>query len=65
MSLSKSAHSASICPALFGLVVVAPMPAEQAYNSIFYIMCGLLMAGLIANLLVKPVHARHHMKETV
>ncbi len=38
------------------------MPVEQAYNSIFYIMVGLLALGLIANLLVKPVDARHHVQ---
>ena len=37
------------------------MPVEQAYNSIFYIMVGLLALGLIANLLVKPVDAKHHI----
>ncbi len=40
------------------------MPPEQAYNSIFYIMIGLLVLGLIANLLVRPVDAAHHLAET-
>ncbi len=39
------------------------MPAEQAYNSIFYLMVGLLTIGLIANLLVRPVDAKYHLKE--
>ena len=38
------------------------MPAEQAYNSIFYIMVGLLTVGLISNLLVHPVAEKHHFK---
>jgi MFS family permease len=38
------------------------MPPEQAYNSIFYLMIGLLTVGLIANLLVRPVDAKHHIK---
>ncbi|GAA5134150.1 OFA family MFS transporter [Prosthecobacter algae] len=38
------------------------MPPEQAYNSIFYLMIGLLTVGLIANLLVRPVDAKHHVK---
>ena len=41
------------------------MPAEQAYNSIFYIMCGLLLVGLVANLLVRPVDAKYHTKKAV
>jgi MFS family permease len=39
------------------------MPAEQAYNSIFLLMVGLLLVGLVANLLVRPVHVRHHLPE--
>ncbi len=39
-----------------------PDHPEQAYNSIFYLMVGLLITGLIANLLVRPVHERHHLK---
>ncbi len=38
------------------------MPPEQAYNSIFYLMVGLLTVGLIANLLVRPVDPKHHLK---
>jgi len=38
------------------------LPAAQAYNSIFYIMVGLLVVGLIANLLVRPVDAKYHVK---
>ena len=37
------------------------MPAEQAYNSIFYLMTGLLFIGLVANLLVRPVNPKHHV----
>jgi MFS family permease len=40
----------------------AGMPAAQSYNSIFYIMCGLLMVGLISNLLVRPVDVKYHLK---
>ncbi|MEY4689957.1 MAG: hypothetical protein RIT19_282 [Verrucomicrobiota bacterium] len=40
----------------------AGVPAAEAYNSILYLMCGLLLVGLIANLLVRPVHPRHHLK---
>jgi len=37
------------------------MPPEQAYNSIFHLMVGLLAVGLIANLLVHPVDSKHHL----
>jgi MFS family permease len=40
------------------------MPPEQAYNSIFHLMVGLLTVGLIANLLVRPVDSKYHLKET-
>ncbi len=43
--------------------VAAGVPKAQAYNGTFYLMCGLLMIGLIANLMVKPVDARHHIAE--
>jgi MFS family permease len=38
------------------------MPAEQAYNSIFYLMVGMLTIGLVANLLVKPVDPKYNLK---
>ena len=41
--------------------VAAGIPKARAYNDTFYLMCGLLMLGLIANLLVKPVHSKHHV----
>ncbi|MCF7786135.1 MAG: OFA family MFS transporter [Prosthecobacter sp.] len=39
------------------------MPPEQAYNSIFHLMVGLLVVGLISNLLVRPVDPKHHLAE--
>jgi MFS family permease len=39
------------------------MPAEQAYNPIFQLMVGLLLIGFVANLLVRPVHSRHHVDD--
>ena len=39
------------------------MPPEQAYNSIFHLMVGLLVIGLISNLLVRPVDTKHHHAE--
>jgi MFS family permease len=34
-------------------------PPAQAYSTVLYLMAGLLMIGLLANLLVRPVHERH------
>lgn len=47
---------------LYDQRVAAGVPKAQAYNNTFYLMCGLLMLGLIANLLVRPVHPKHHVK---
>ncbi|MCW0220243.1 MAG: OFA family MFS transporter [Prosthecobacter sp.] len=43
--------------------VAAGVPKAEAYNDTFYLMCGLLMLGLIANLLVRPVHTKHHVEQ--
>ncbi|MDZ4290019.1 MAG: OFA family MFS transporter [Prosthecobacter sp.] len=43
--------------------IEAGVPKTEAYNSTMYLMAGLLAVGLIANLLVRPVHARYHLKE--
>lgn len=37
------------------------VPAEQAYNVIMYVLAGLLLIGLICNLLIKPVAEKHFM----
>ncbi|MCB1224701.1 MAG: OFA family MFS transporter [Verrucomicrobiales bacterium] len=39
----------------------AGVPAEQTYNFTLHLMAGLLLVGLICNLLVRPVHTRHHL----
>ena len=39
----------------------AGVPKGQAYNSTLYLMAALLMVGLLVNLLVRPVHPRHHL----
>lgn len=39
----------------------AGVPAAEAYNSTFQLMAGLLIVGLVANLLVRPVHPKHHL----
>jgi MFS family permease len=36
------------------------VPLAEAYNLTMYIMVGLLLVGLVCNLLVRPVHERHH-----
>lgn len=34
----------------------------DAYNVTMYIMAGLLTLGFVCNLLIRPVHEKHHMK---
>ncbi len=46
---------------LYDSRVAAGMPKAEAYNGTFYLMCGLLMVGLVANLLVRPVDTKHHL----
>jgi MFS family permease len=38
----------------------AGVPTTQSYNQVMYIMAGILIIGLISNILVKPVNARYH-----
>jgi MFS family permease len=39
------------------------VPKAQAYNVTMYIMAALLIIGFFCNLFVRPVHARHHLRE--
>ncbi|MDO9422459.1 MAG: OFA family MFS transporter [Herminiimonas sp.] len=39
------------------------VPKGEAYAVTMYIMAGLLILGFICNFLIKPVSAKHHMKE--
>jgi len=39
------------------------VPNAQAYNHTLYLMAGLLVVGFVCNALVKPVDARHHLKD--
>jgi len=34
----------------------------EAYNVTMYIMAGILLVGFVCNLLIKPVHEKHHLK---
>lgn len=49
------------------LMAIAPEgtidPTPNLYNTTMYAMAGLLVIGLIANALVSPVKAHHHMKD--
>ncbi|RFC42345.1 MAG: MFS family permease/MFS family permease [Verrucomicrobia bacterium] len=47
---------------LYDRRVAAGIPKAEAYNGTFGLMCALLVAGLIANLLVRPVAERHLFK---
>ncbi len=39
------------------------VPNEAAYNTTLFILAGLLLLGFLANILVKPVAARHFMSD--
>ena len=39
------------------------VPKAASYEITMYIMAGLLVLGFICNLLVRPVHSKHHMSE--
>ena len=40
------------------------IPREQVYNQTMYILVGMLVVGLVCNLLVKPLDAKHFMTDT-
>jgi MFS family permease len=39
------------------------VPPAQAYNTTLYLLAGLLLIGLLCNLLVRPVADRHYMSD--
>jgi MFS family permease len=39
----------------------AGVPRDQLYNTTMYILCAMLIAGLICNFLIKPVNPKWHM----
>ena len=43
--------------------LAAGVPRDQLYNTTMYILCAMLIAGLICNYLIKPVDAKWHMNE--
>src|SRR5690242_4970101 len=43
--------------------LAAGVPREQLYNSTMYILCGMLVIGLICNALVRPVRPRWFMSQ--
>ena len=49
------------------LMDIAPQgtvdPTASLYNSTMYVMAALLIIALISNLLIKPVHEKHHIKD--
>ena len=50
------------------LIAIAPAgtvdPSSTVYNTTMYLMAGLLVLALGANLMVKPVDAKHHLDST-
>jgi MFS family permease len=43
--------------------LAAGVPRDQLYNTTMYILCAMLVAGMICNYLIKPVDAKWHMSE--
>jgi hypothetical protein len=43
--------------------LVAGVPRDQLYNSTMYILCGMLVIGLICNALVRPVNPKWFMSQ--
>jgi MFS family permease len=41
--------------------IAAGIPRDQVYQPIYWALAAMLVIGFIANLLVRPVHARFHM----
>jgi MFS family permease len=41
--------------------LAAGVPRDQLYNTTMYILCGMLIIGLICNYMVKPVDSKWHM----
>src|SRR6202022_4958885 len=41
--------------------LAAGVPRDQLYNVTMYILCGMLIIGLICNYMVKPVASKYHM----
>ncbi len=44
--------------------IEAGVPKAEAYNSTMFLMAGLLLVGLIANLLVRPVDPKYHVRKS-
>lgn len=42
--------------------IAAGVPKAEAYNMTMFLMAGLLLVGLMANLLVRPVNPKHHVQ---
>ncbi|HEY4986584.1 MAG TPA: MFS transporter, partial [Bradyrhizobium sp.] len=41
--------------------LAAGVPRDQLYNSTMYVLCAMLVAGVICNYLIKPVDPKWHM----
>ena len=43
--------------------LAAGVPRDQLYNTTMYILCAMLIAGLICNYMIKPVASKWYMSE--
>jgi MFS family permease len=41
--------------------LAAGVPRDQLYNTTMYVLCGMLIAGLICNYMIRPVDPKWHM----
>ncbi len=41
------------------------VPRSEVYVDTLHIMASLLVAGFVCNLLIRPVHERHHLREAI
>ena len=43
--------------------LAAGVPRDQLYNTTMYILCGMLVIGLICNYMIKPVDSKWYMSQ--
>jgi MFS family permease len=58
-----AARSVTIAKLMEVVPAGTPDPTSSLYNSTLYLMAALLGVALVANLLVRPVDPRHHLKD--
>ena len=62
-AFDELARAAEIRHGLGSTPQASGLPPDQIYAPIYYVLAGLLVIGLIANILVRPVNPKWHMSE--